>query len=294
MVERETTVKGAGAVGGAMLFLMLSAEAPWAAETPLPAVTTPVIVRVVGNHAMVLGDSMGGAAVTIKDAETGAILASGTQTGTGGDLRTIMQTPHLQTDQVYSIRNSAAFTAELHLTKPTLVEIVGEGPLKFPHAKRRASKTVLLYPGKPVTGDGIVLELNGLIVQIESPPHDRPLGIGDGGTIRTTVKMLCDCIVEPFGNWDSRKMEIYGELRDGNRVIAKIDLYHQGPKGLFLGNFVIPRSLKDTQRLTLRVVAADPEGINVGYDEVTYPLVPWEQSRDATGREIPPIALPKP
>jgi hypothetical protein len=29
--------------------------------------------------------------------------------------------------------------------------------------------------------------------------------------------------------------------------------------------------------------------MNSGYDEIAYPLVPWEQSRDATGREIPPI-----
>ena len=232
-------------------------------------------------------------AVHVDQQPTGAVLASGTQTGTGGDLRSIMQTPRMQTEQIYSVKTSAAFTANLHLTKPTLVEITGEGPLKFPHAKRRTSKTVLLYPGKHVTGDGIVLELNGLIVQIEAPPKDRPLGVGDGGTLRATVKMLCDCIVEPFGNWDSRKMDLYGELRVGNRVIVKVDLYHQGPKGLFLGNYVIPRSLQGQEHLTLRVVAADAEGLNVGYDEFTYPLVPWEQSRDATGREIPPVA-PKP
>jgi hypothetical protein len=145
-----------------------------------------------------------------------------------------------------------------------------------------------------VTGDGIVLDLNGLLVQIEAPSKDRPLGIGDTGTIHARVNMLCDCIVEPFGNWDSRKMQLYGEMRVGNRVVAKIDLYHQGPKGLFLGNFVIPRSLQGKDHVILRVVASDAEGINVGYDEHAYPLVPWEQSRDATGREIPPIAPLKP
>jgi hypothetical protein len=249
----------------------------------------------VGNRALVLGDAVGGADVTIKDAETGGILASGRQTGPSGDLRTIMQTPHTQTEPIYSLRNSASFTAELRLTKPTLVEITGEGPLNFPQAKRRASKTVLLYPGKHVTGDGIVLELNGLIVQIEAPPKGQPLGVGDSGTIRATVRMLCDCIVEPFGNWDSRKMDLYGEMWVENRVIIKkIDLFHQGPKGLFLGNFIIPRSLQPQGHLTLRVVAADAEGLNVGYDEITYPLVPFEQSRDATGREIPPIAPPSP
>jgi hypothetical protein len=36
-------------------------------------------------------------------------------------------------------------------------------------------------------------------------------------------------------------------------------------------------------------MASDKEGMNVGYDEIAYHLVPWEQSRDATGREIPPV-----
>jgi len=262
-----------------------SAEAP-PQERGVP---TTVVVRVVGNHGMPLGDTVGGAAVTIKDAETGAILASGTQTGAAGDLRAIMQTPRLPTEQVFSIKDSASFTAELALSKPTVVEVIGEGPLKYPAAKRRASKTVLLYPGKPITGDGIILQLYGLLVQIESPTADRPLGVGDGVTVRVTVRMMCDCIVEPYGNWDSRKMSLHGEARSDNQVIGKFDFFHQGPKGIFLGDYTIPRKLKGTDRLTLRVVASDAEGINVGYDEVTYPLVPWEQSRDATGREIPPL-----
>ena len=280
-------VKRFGIACWAVAALALIAETGRSAETHGPPVTTNVVVRVVGNHAMALGDTVGGAEVTIRDAETGAVLASGLQTGSAGDLRSIMQTPREHSEQVYSMKGAAAFAATLHLTKPTLVEIAGEGPLKFPHAKRRTSKTVLLYPGRHVTGDGIVLDLNGLLVQIEAPPKDRPLGIGDTGTIHTRVNMLCDCVVEPFGNWDSRKMQLYGEMRIGDRVITKIDLFHQGPKGLFLGNYIIPRLLQGQERLTLRVVASDAEGINVGYDEHTYHLVPWEQSRDATGREIP-------
>jgi hypothetical protein len=274
----------------AVVFIpLLSAGGVCSADATSQGVATTVVVRVVGNHAMALGDSVGGATVTIRDTETGAVLTSGTQTGSTGDLRSIMQTPREHIEQVYSVKGTAAFTATLHLTKPALVEVTGEGPLKFPRAKRRASKTVLLYPGKDVTGDGIVLVLYGLIVRIESPTSDRPLGIGDGVTVRATVNMMCDCVVEPFGNWDSRKMELYGEVRSDDAVIGRVEFFHQGPKGLFQGEYTIPRSLKGKDRLTLRVVASDKEGMNVGYDEITYPLVPWEQSRDATGREIPPL-----
>jgi hypothetical protein len=259
-----------------------------AAETSAAGLATPIVVRVVARHAMALGDNVGGATVTITEVETGAILAFGTQTGPSGDPKIIMQTPRLQTEQIYSLKDTAAFTTELRLTKPTLVEITGEGPLNYPRTKRRASKTVLLYPGKAVTGDGIVLELNGLIVTIEAPTTERPLGIGDDGTLQVTVKMMCGCVVEPFGTWDSRKIDLYGEMRIGEKVIGKIDLYHRGPKGEFTGQFTIPRSLKGQEKLTVRVVAADAEGVNEGLDEVVYTLIPWEQSRDATGREIPP------
>ena len=260
-----------------------------AAETQSQGIPTTVIVRVVGSHGMPLGDAVGGASITICDVATGAVLASGKQTGAGGDLRAIMQTPRLPTEPLYSTKESASFKVDLVLNKPTLVEIAAEGPLKFPTAKRRASKTVLLYPGKHVTGDGIVLQLYGLIVQIEAPKPDRPLGIGDGVIVRTTVRMMCDCIVEPYGNWDSRKMSLYGEVRVDGTVIGQVELFHQGPQGLFQGDYTIPKWLNGKDRLTLRVVASDAEGINVGYDEITYPLVPWEQSRDATGRDIPPI-----
>ena len=275
----------------AIMLAMAVASAADVVVTLPPAISTSVVVRVVASHAMALGDNVGGAAVTIRDAETGAILVAGRQSGPSGDARSIMQTPHLHIEPVYSVRESASFSADLQLTKPTLVEVVGEGPLRFPQAMRRASKMVLLYPGKGVTGDGIVLELNGLLVNIEAPTTDRPLGIGDEGTVRATVKMLCGCVVEPFGNWDSRKMELYGELRLGEKVIQRIDLYHQA-KGSFTGAFQIPRSLKGEQSISLRVMAADPDAANVGMDELTYPLVPWEQSRDATGKEIPAIIQP--
>src|SRR2546428_339475 len=176
-MAKRTALLGAGAIS-----LLLALVAAWAADAPSPGIPTTVMVRVVGNRAMVLGDAVGGAAVTIKG-----------------------------------------------------------------------------------------------------------LGIGDGVTIRTTVNMMCDCIVEPFGNWDSRMMELSGEVRVDDTVIGHVEFFHQGPKGIFQGDYTIPKWLKGKDRLTLRVVASDAEGINVGYDEITYPLVPWEQSRDATGREIPPL-----
>jgi hypothetical protein len=276
--------------GVAAVSVLLGFESATAADTKSHGIPTSLVVRVVGSHGMPLDDAVGGAAVTIRDVATGAVLASGKQTGPIGDLRAIMQTPRLPTEPLYSTKESASFKVDLVLSKPTLIEVIGEGPLNFPAAKRRASKTVLLYPGKNMTGDGVVLQLYGLIVQIEAPKPDRPLGIGDAVTVRATVRMMCDCIVEPYGNWDSRKMSLYGEVTVDGAVIGQVEFFHLGPKGLFQGDYTIPKWLKGKDRLTVRAVASDAEGINVGYDEIAYRLVPWEQSRDATGRDIPLIA----
>src|SRR5256712_14150156 len=97
-MAKRTPLLGAGAIS-----LLLGLVAAWAADAPSPGILTTVMVRVVGNRAMVLGDAVGGAAVTIKDLATGAVLASGVQTGSGGDLRSIMMTPRPQHGQIYSL-----------------------------------------------------------------------------------------------------------------------------------------------------------------------------------------------
>src|SRR5262245_16565099 len=93
---------------------------------------TKILVRVVAHGAMVLGRDVGGARVTITDLETKQVLATGIQLGEAGDQNQIMRTPHLMEEPVYSGRPAAAFVSTLELRKPTLVEIMAEGPLGHP------------------------------------------------------------------------------------------------------------------------------------------------------------------
>src|SRR3989442_15470749 len=93
-MAKRTALLGAGAIR-----LLLGLVAAWAADAPSPGILTTVMVRVVGNRAMALGDAVGGAAVAIKHLETGAVLASGAQTGSGGGLPSTMMTPRQQIQQ---------------------------------------------------------------------------------------------------------------------------------------------------------------------------------------------------
>lgn len=238
------------------------------------------MVRVVAHGAMVLGDEVGGARVTITDVATGRLLASGLQLGETGDQNQIMRTPRLMEEPRYSTRPSGSFHATLYLDRPTLVEIAAQGPLSYPAAMQRASKTVLLIPGRDLTQDGIVLDLNGYIVQIENPPPGESLMAKDDVKLKASVRMLSGALVRPHGDWDSRKATIYGEVLIGDRVIERLQMLYAGEKSSFEALFFVPSPIEAPNGITLRVVAADGAGANFGMGQANYPVLP-EQLRPA-------------
>ena len=62
-------------------------------STSATAVPTHITVRVKTKDAKFIGTGIGGALVTIKDAETGEFLAKGVTEGTSGNTSLIMKTP---------------------------------------------------------------------------------------------------------------------------------------------------------------------------------------------------------
>lgn len=218
---------------------------------------TTVLVRVVAHGAMVLGREVGGARVTITDLETKQVLATGIQQGEAGDQNQIMRTPHLMEEPVYSARPAAAFTTTLELRKPTLVEITAEGPLAHPASMQHASQTVLLIPGHDLMNDGIVLHLYGYIVQIEHPQPGQALIAKDDVRLQASVRTLSGTLVRPHGDWDSRKIRIYGELLIGNRIVERLQMFYSNETGTFDAPFFVPKPDEAPNGIVLRVVATD-------------------------------------
>jgi hypothetical protein len=234
---------------------------------------TTILVRVVAHGAMVLGRDVGGARVTITDLETKQVLANGTQEGDAGDQNQIMRTPHLMEEPVYSARPAAAFTATLLLQHPTLVEVAAEGPLAYPDSMRRAAKTVLLVPGQDLTGDGIVLHLNGYIVQIEYPKAGEPLIAKDDVALKASVRTLSGTWVRPHGDWDSRKMRIYGEILIGERIVERLQLFYSNDTKTFDAPFFVPPAKDAPDGITLRVVVGDAAAGNFSLGELHYSVL---------------------
>lgn len=235
--------------------------------------STTILVRVVGHGAMVLGRDVGNARVTITDVATKQILATGIQQGEAGDQNQIMRTPRLMEEPRYSSRPAAAFTATFDLLHPTLVEVTAEGPLAFPASSQRATTTVWLVPGQDTTNDGIVLHLYGYIVQIDHPQSGEALIAKDDVTMRASVRTLSGALVRPHGDWDSRKIHIYGELMIGERVLERIQLFYNNDRARFEAPFFVPLPKDAPDGITLRVIAADPAGGNFGIGEAKYPVL---------------------
>jgi hypothetical protein len=153
-------------------------------------VITQVVVRVVSRDAKVIGSNVGGALVRIKNRDTGEILAQGKQEGGTGDTHRIMVQPRRRGDVVYGTLDAAFFRAEIPLDRPTEIEIYTEAPLAHPQSIQKGSKTLTLIPGKHFLGEGVIIELNGLIVNIEHPSPKMALKKGEEVLVRAEVRML--------------------------------------------------------------------------------------------------------
>jgi hypothetical protein len=153
-------------------------------------ILTKVIVHVVSKDAKVIGSGVGGALIRIKNLETGEILAEGKQEGGTGSTERIMVQPRRRGETLYGTPGSAHFEAKIPLDRPTRVEIDAEAPLGYPQAIQRGSKTLTLIPGKDVLGEGLIIELNGLIVNILSPSPEERLKGREGVLVRAEVRML--------------------------------------------------------------------------------------------------------
>jgi hypothetical protein len=165
--------------------LVAVAGAGWAAETR-------VMVRARTKDAKFLGTGMGGALVTIRRADTGAVLAEGLTSGGTGDTKRIMTEPHVRGARLTD-PTTAGFEAKLDLAEPTFVTVEVSGPMGHPQSVAKATVQTWLIPGRHVTGDGLVVELPGFSVKVAAPRAQEAVALGGGKAqvpIAATVVMM--------------------------------------------------------------------------------------------------------
>jgi hypothetical protein len=158
---------------------------------------TEIVVRVIAKDGKFLGDDIGGALVTLRDVHSGELLASGNTSGGSGPVEVMCQTRQRGQPVPTGTESGAAssFNTVLNLAAPRLIEFSALGPLAAQGSANRASVTQWVYPGKNLNqGDGLLLEIPGLVVQIIEPPtHWEPQSSLLKITIRANVTMMCGC-----------------------------------------------------------------------------------------------------
>ncbi|WP_237067806.1 hypothetical protein [Microbulbifer guangxiensis] len=226
--------------------------------------STDIVVRAKSKDAKFIGTSMGGAMVRIRDAESGEILAEGLTEGSTGNTDLIMKEPHRRHQSI--AEGAAAFRASLELSEPVFVTVEVLAPYIKKQARVAAQTQVWLVPGKHLDGEGLVVEIPGLVVDVLSPQTHRYTALADAPfEVRANVVMMCGCPISDGGLWDGSKMEVAALVKKDGRDFANI-----------------PLSLADTNTFTgelkpdspgvyqVLIYAHDPRTGNTGVDRVSF------------------------
>jgi len=228
---------------------------------------TEITVRVVAKGAKFIGSSMGGVLITLKDADTGQLLAKGVVAGSTGDTPRIMvaeRTVH----STLSTPDAACFTAKIDVDEPRRVEVTAFGPLAQRQSAGRVSATQWIVPGKHVTGgDAWLLEMPGLVVDVLAPPaHLKLKGAPQTIKLRANVTMMCGCPIAPDGLWDTEEFEIVAIVKRDGQETARLPMKFAGVPS----QFEAACEAKEPGLYDVTVYAHQPANGNTGLDRVTW------------------------
>lgn len=212
-----------------LLSLFLAAGAVWA----LP---TTVTVRVQAHDAKFIGTSAGGLQISIYDVASGKLLATGPQAGGTGSTHVLMEQPRKR-GQRLAAGDTAGYTAHLQLEEPRLVRIEARGPGANDHPFK-VSQTLWLLPGQQLTDDGVVLNLQGLMVNALAPHANKKVTAGKPLELRAFVSMLCGCGIKEQGHWPADDYQVKAWIYHKQQRLAQVPLDFTGETGMFAGQFV--------------------------------------------------------
>lgn len=165
--------------------------------------TSQLQVRVIAQGGKFLGDDISGATITVRHAQTGELLASGTLSGGSGDLWALMINPMPRTEPLPTA-GASVFTATISSSSqaPIPLLITAIGPGAGLQSATTVSATQWIVPGlTDLNGNKVVfsclLELPGLIVQVMNPPtHLNVPSLPQTVNFEVNVAMMCGCPID--------------------------------------------------------------------------------------------------
>ena len=267
---------------------------------------TCITVRVQARGGKFLGDDIGGAVVTIRDAMTGELFATGPTAGgsgtlspsyaTNASLSTIVTpgTPQSAVQWLLAVdtdsrqTTTSAFTATLFLDRPRLLAVEAFGPLGGLQSAHRVTATQWIVPGQNLTQPpGLVIVLPGLLVQVMSPathsafpPSRSPTALD----IVANVAMMCGCPISDVPNnpWLPSDFDVSAQIREVGRPVLDTVTLAFNPNdtpGLFAGTYYIPSNRTADPIYYEAIVSARQLSTgNVGTGTVTFFVLPFSST----------------
>lgn len=221
---------------------------------------TEVMIRAHSKDAKFIGSSIGGAKIIVRNTATGEILAEGMTEGSTGDTEKIMKKPHRR-GQSLTDEKTAGFLAKLDIDKPTFVTVEVIAPFHKKQARVTSSTQLWVLPGKNITGDGLVLEVPGFVVDILSPQTHERISSDKEIEIKGNVVMMCGCPLTSDGIWDADQYEVKaiissnGQSRTVDLEVGEKTSTFSGKVKLSPGNYLVT------------MYAFDPATGNTGVDK---------------------------
>jgi hypothetical protein len=210
---------------------------------------TRIQVRIQAKGGKYLGDDIGGAWVTVRNSQTGELLASGVTSGDSGSIsdeyvpnasRRAIVTPGnpRQIHWVVALPTTSHFSAELALDHPAMLEIAVYGAIGGLQTAHKAVATTWAVPGGDVIAD---IELSGLLVQVLEPStHLQLPKTGSVVQLKANVAMMCGCPINYGMLWIPSDFEVSAKILNlGSGAISTVPLNFSatGEPGRFEGSY---------------------------------------------------------
>ena len=239
---------------------------------------TRVEVRVIAAGGKFLGNDIGGAEVTVRDAANGALVASGRVRGDSGVTSQIMASRPWGTP--VPVAQSSVLAFEIELQQPRLFEVTAHGPLGSLQSARRVTLQQWVAPGMDLAGErGIQVVIPGQLVEIVEPATHTQLSAPGPVTIRANVGMMCGCPLSESqpgapATWpqgDFTVTALVYELADGPpRQVDTVHLPYAGTPSQFQASWTMPSA----GYYEIMVVARQNATSNTGVDRSTVFCLP--------------------
>lgn len=246
-----------------MFKALIVAAAFVACSSPSWAEPTHITVHVLAKGAKFIGTSMGGVGITIRDADTGELLAKGVTEGGTGDTKRIMAG-----EKPLATESAAKFDATIDINEPRRIEVTAFGPLARRNTANTVSSTQWVVPGKDITaGDGWLLEMPGFFVDIREPVmHVMLKGAPQTIPLKANVRMMCGCPIEPGGLWDANQFEVTALVKRNGEAAGMAKLSYAGKTSEFEGTLKVDKP----GTYVATIYAYDPKTGNTGLDNTTF------------------------